>query len=212
MIHSESIQQKSTGDMAARVISDVFNPLTLPLLVFGVAGLTTDASLKFITEILGVTTLLFFIIPFLAAVTITKVKRDTTLDFHSRSIRSVLYLISIVSIGLGGFYFFNEIYFETYRVFLVIYLVNLVAALGINFKWKASVHVGSLVTASILLSWLGTFDATGVLPIVIALIIISFLPLLAWARIQLKVHSWFEILLGVVTGFISTSLMILLLV
>lgn len=181
----------------------------MPLLVFGVAALSTDASLKSIAEVMGATTLLFFIIPFVAAIIMLKVIRGDTLDFPSRSVRSVLYFISIVSIGFGGFLLFNEIYSDNYRVILTIYLVNLAIAMGINFKWKASVHMGSAITASVLLSWLGTMEPAGTGALLIAVLIFSFLPILAWARIQLRVHSRFEILLGGLTGLTSTTLMIL---
>ena len=209
MIQSKNIERKPAGDTAARIISDIVNPLTLPLLVFGVAGMASDASLKSITEILGATALLFLFIPLLAAITIVKVNGGATLDFRSRPDRSALYVVSVVSIGLGGLLLFDEIFTKMYRVILIIYLANLVIALGINFKWKASVHVGSAVTASVLLSWLGTFDAAGVWLPFATFIIIIFLPVVAWARIQLRVHSRFEILLGGVTGLISTGVMIL---
>jgi len=93
----------------------------------------------------------------------------------------------------------------------VTYFVNLLIAMGINFKWKASVHVGSAITASVLLIWLATLEGAGFGPFFVALIILLFLPILAWARIQLRVHSRFEILLGGVTGLICTIPSILLL-
>ena len=203
------MQRKLAGDKWARIVSDLLNPLTLPLLVFGVAGLTTHTPFKSIAELLAASTLLFFIIPFLAAVIVMKINRGTTSDFRSRPARNGLYLISCLSVGLGGLLFFSEIYSGIYRVILVTYFVNLLIAMGINFKWKVSVHVGSAITASVLLFWLATLDGAGIVPFVVALIILVFLPILAWARIQLRVHSRFEILLGGLMGLSSTTLMIL---
>lgn len=200
------------GVKGARRVSDMLNPLTLPLLVFGVAGLTSNAPLRSIAEVMAASMLLFFIIPFLAAVVVMKIKPETTFDFQSRLSRNGLYLISCLSVGLGGLLFFSDIYSGPFRVILVTYFVNLLIAMTINFKWKASVHVGSAITASVLLSWLSTLKGAGFLPLFFALIILGFLPFLAWARIQLRVHSWFEILLGGLSGFISTILIILLLV
>jgi len=211
MNYLKSMQRRLAGDEGARIVSDLLNPLSLPLLVFGVAGLTTNASFRSIAEVMAASTLLFFIIPFLAAAIVMKVNPGTTSDFQSRSARSGLYLISCLSVGLGGLLFFSEIYSNTYRVILVTYFVNLLIAMGINFKWKASVHVGSAITASVLLIWLATLDGAGFGPFFVALIILVFLPILAWARIQLRVHSRFEILLGGVTGLICTIPSILLL-
>jgi hypothetical protein len=212
MNHLKSMQRKLASDKWARIVSDLLNPLTLPLLVFGVAGLTTQAPLKSIAELMAASTLLFFIIPFLAAVIVMKINRGTTSDFRSRPARNGLYLISCLSVGLGGLLFFSEIYSGIYRVILVTYFVNLLIAMGINFKWKVSVHVGSAITASVLLFWLATLDGAGIVPFFVALIILVFLPILAWARIQLRVHSRFEIMLGGLMGLTSTTLMISLLV
>lgn len=205
----KSVQRKLAGDEWARIVSDLLNPLTLPLLVFGVAGIATNESVWSIVELLAASAFLFFIIPFLAAVVVIKIKRGTTTDFHSRPSRYGLYLTSCLSVGLGGLLLFSDIYSGTFRVILVTYLVNLLLAMAINFRWKASVHVGSAITASVLLSWLSTLEGAGYLPLFLALLILGLLPLLAWARIQLRVHSRFEILLGGLTGLTSTTLMIL---
>lgn len=205
----KSVQRKLAGDEWARIVSDLLNPLTLPLLVFGVAGIATNESVWSIVELLAASAFLFFIIPFLAAVVVIKIKRGTTTDFHSRPSRYGLYLTSCLSVGLGGLLLFSDIYSGTFRVILVTYLVNLLLAMAINFRWKASVHVGSAITASVLLSWLSTLEGAGYLPLFLALLILGLLPLLAWARIQLRVHSQFEILLGGLTGLTSTTLMIL---
>lgn len=205
------MQQKWAGDDGARIVSDVLNPLTLPLVVFGVAGFTIDAPIRSIAEVLAASALLFFIIPFAAAAIVMKANRGTTSDFRSRSVRNGLYFISCLSVGLGGLLLFDEIYSDTYRIILVTYFVNLLIAMGINFKWKVSVHVGSATTASVLLFWLATMDGAGIGAFLTALILLVLLPILAWARIQLKVHSRFEIMLGGLMGLISTTLVILML-
>lgn len=72
-------------------------------------------------------------------------------DFRSRPARTGLYVISCLSVGLGVL-FFSEIYSDTYSVIPATYFVNLLIVMGIIFKWKASVDVGSSITSSVLLN------------------------------------------------------------
>jgi len=211
MIHLKGIESESVSFLPARILSDILNPLTLPLLVFGMAGWTTKDSFEKIIEIIGVSTLLFFVIPSLVAITIIKNGFGENYDFQSQTIRAFLYIISILSIGLGGFFVFSKIYAKIYGVILTIYLINLTVAFIINFKWKISVHVGSMVTAAVLLVWLTYLNSFPAWPILIAFIITCLTPIMAWARFQLQVHSWHEIFLGAATGFIVTVTMIFIL-
>jgi hypothetical protein len=211
MIQLKSIENASVYSLRARIVSDILNPLTLPLLVFGVAGWVTGQSVNNILEILGVSALLFFVLPALSALAISKFGGERSFDFHSRTSRTALYLTSILSIGLGGLIIFNEIYTNIYGLILMIYLVNLMTAFVLNFKMKVSVHVGSVVAASVLLSWLAFSNLQTVWPSLIAVVMLGLVPLVAWSRFQLNVHSWFEILWGGIMGFTMTILMILLL-
>lgn len=210
MIHSKSIERKSARDLTARIISDLLNPLILPLLVFGMAGLAMGSSTESILKILGITALLFLLIPLTAAAFIMKLKAGSTLDFHDRKVRMVLYLVSILSIGAGGMVFFKESYHGVYSILLITYLVNLILAFLLNLKWKVSVHVGSAVTASVMLSWIGSIATVVFWPAFLAIMVISLIPLLVWARLHLGVHSWFEINMGAFTGLVSTLIMLLL--
>lgn len=195
--------------MTARFVSDLLNPLTLPVLVFGIAGLTTDASVKDLAGILGISTVLFIIIPAFTATVMIKFGQGNNFDFHFRTNRIGLYLISILSVGLGGLFIFNEIYTHLYAVILTIYLINLTVAFLLNFKMKVSVHVGSVVTASVLLSWLVLLNLHTIWLSLMAVAMVSLIPLISWSRFQLNVHSWFEIVLGGIMGFTITILMLL---
>lgn len=211
MIHSKSIEKKSARDLAVRFLSDLLNPLTLPLLVFGMAGLAMSFSIESILKILGITALLFLLIPLSAAIFIIKFKKGHTLDFHDRSLRQVLYMASIISVGAGGMVFFNELYAGIYNILFITYLVNLILAILLNFKWKVSVHVGSALTASVLLSWLGSIATITLWPAILAVSIFILIPLLIGARLYLNVHNWFEVSLGVFVGFFSTVFVLLIL-
>ncbi|NBC66023.1 MAG: hypothetical protein GVY07_10265 [Bacteroidetes bacterium] len=206
MIQSKTFVEKSNKDLFARIISDFLNPLTLPLLVFGMASLVMNASSRRVIEVLGSTAFLFLFIPLISAIFIKELKNGRTLDFHERTIRINLYLVSLLSVGVGGLIFFDEIFTSTYSILLITYLLNLSVAFLVNFLWKASVHVGSAVTAVVMLSWLASIRTQTFWPAVAAILLISLIPFLAWSRLRLEVHNGFEIVLGAVSGLLSTIL------
>ncbi|MCG2589258.1 hypothetical protein [Rhodohalobacter sulfatireducens] len=206
MIQSKTFVEKSTRDLFARIISDFLNPLTLPLLVFGMASLVMNASNRRVIEVMGSTAFLFLFIPLLSAIFIKELKNGRTLDFHERALRTNLYLVSLLSVGVGGLIFFDEIFTSTYSILLITYLLNLSVAFLVNFLWKASVHVGSAVTAAVMLSWLASTGTQTFWPAVAATLLTSLIPFLAWSRLHPEVHNGFEIVLGAVSGLISTIL------
>lgn len=211
MIQPKIFVEKSNRDLLARIISDLLNPLALPLLVFGMASLVMNASNQRVIEVLGSTALVFLFIPLLSAIFIKELKNGRTIDFKERTLRTNLYLVSLLSVGVGGLIFFNDIFTSTYSILLITYLLNLSVAFLVNFKWKASVHVGSAVTALVLLSWLGSADTLIYWPEIATSLLISMIPLLVWSRLYLGVHNWFEIVLGAILGFLSTTLALLVL-
>lgn len=208
MIQSKTISENSTKTLLARLISDLLNPLTLPVLVFGIAGTTLETSSLEILKLVGITFLLFVIIPVTTAVLLKRYEGIKSLDFHKRSIRTKLYLISIISVGAGGFVFFKGVYTGVYDIFLTTYMTILTLAFLLNFKWKVSVHVGSVVTAIVMLIWIGSAAPGATWPGTVAVILMILIPFLVWSRIQLKVHTWFEILIGGIAG-IAPALIIL---
>ena len=199
--------QRSNVDRWARVISDILNPLVLPVLVFGVAGMCMNGSTSQMLLLTGVSGVLFLIIPLSVALIMRQSNKFQTLDFKERTCRNWLYLSSVFSV-LAGYLIFDEIFVGTPEVLMLIYLFNLIIAFLLNMKWKISVHTGSMVTAIILLGWIQWMAKNTLIPGKVSAVLLLMLPFVIWSRLHLKVHSRFEVLLGGMVSLISTLMLL----
>jgi len=204
-MQSQSVHQSHNSDIAARLISDLINPLILPVLVFAAAGIALNHSAQEILEVVGVSSLLFFAIPFSTAILILRHNPEKTLDFHDRTIRAFLYLVTIFFGGIGGLLIFDEQFTGIHKILFLTYMINLSTAFLVNFKWKLSVHIGSVVTAVLLLLWLSSIAEYYMIPMVFAALLSVLSPFIVWSRMYLEVHNWFELKLGSITAFLVTS-------
>ncbi|WP_103665019.1 hypothetical protein [Gracilimonas amylolytica] len=199
--------QRSNVNQCARVISDILNPLVLPVLVFGVAGMSISGSTSQMLLLTGVSAVFFLIIPLSMALIMRQSNKFQTLDFKGRTSRNWLYLSSVLSV-LAGYLIFEEIFVGAPEVLMLIYLFNLIIAFLLNLKWKISVHTGSMVTAIILLGWIQWMAQNTFIPGMVSAVLLLMLPFVIWSRLHLKVHSRFEVILGGMVSLISTLMLL----
>lgn len=147
-------------------------------------------------------------IPLLGVFIILKWSASGSVDFDKRGSRHVLYLIAIASYSAGAWLVWVLNLPEVYLVIVFTYLINLIAAFILNLRWKVSVHVGSLFSSIVLLSWIGLANDIRLLPIVVGLIFFLISPLIFWARRKLNVHTPRQLFLGAATGTV-VSLVVL---
>jgi hypothetical protein len=100
--------------------------------------------------------------------------------------RYVPFLISLV-ILISVWYYLRESYPDLSAKILQIFILNTIAFF-VTFKEKVSLHVYGLISLSIL--WFPTFGAS----------IILFLPLVVFARMELKAHTNFQLMAGGILG------------
>ncbi|MEX2604672.1 MAG: hypothetical protein WD361_10735 [Gracilimonas sp.] len=193
---------------SARFISDIFNPLALPVLVYAMAGISMGHPPYEILKVGIITLNLFFVIPLFTALSGIKLNFGKSLDFNARTGRIYLYLISIVSVGFGGIYIFRDQLSGLYNTITLIYLTNLSIAFIANLRWKVSVHLGSVIIASTLLFWLSIYSDSTYLLAICAFSLLAISPFVLWARLKLKVHNMNELVFGAILGLMTTVIAI----
>jgi membrane-associated phospholipid phosphatase len=180
----------------ARLISNVFNPFCITVVIIVLLSFknaeTTSEALKWTAISLAIS-----VLPVLVAVAwlVRQKKLDAFYD-NTRKQRYGVYVLSSVlgAIGCGLMWGLNAP--ELLAVTFTIGFAELVVFMGINFYWKISLHMAFVAGAATILCLVYG---------VVAVWTLVFLPMVAWARIQLKQHS----LTQVTTGAILAAVIVL---
>lgn len=207
---SVSVRRRFRENGLARLISDLLNPLFLPPVVLGLVSWLLHLSGPAIGWIVGTSLIFYSIIPFLATFYLLSRNHIRSLDLPQRKSRSRLFVISIVS-SFAAFLCISLMSYVTGPVPSIIaltFLINLLAGFLINLTWKISIHTAALASAGAIFLF---FSQTGVTTLstsnIFSLtILLVLLPLMIWARLQLRVHSMAELFGGALSGFALTIL------
>lgn len=194
---------KTKRDKLARFISTLFVPPSFTIIVFTIFAFSLESELyKSVVTIL-VAFLLGFAAQIILFVVLRKKGKIVDLDASVKEERSIPFLISV------GFYLVGLIILIIFEVniitiaFWFCYVSNTLFTIVINKYWKISAH--AMGAAGPLAAITYVF---GPIALVFSIIVL----LVGWARIHLKVHSFFQILAGILFAFASTYLQILLVV
>jgi len=191
---------QNTTDKFARIISTLFVPPSFTIIVF------TIFAFKLETEPLQQVVTIFtaFIFGFAAQIILFVVFRKrgkiVDLDASDKEERSVPFLISV------GFYLLGLIILIIFKVniitiaFWFCYISNTLITIVINRYWKISAH--AMGAAGPLAAITYVFGP-------IALVFSAIVLLVGWSRIQLKVHSFLQVIVGIIFAFASAYIQIL---
>jgi len=190
-------------DKLARLISTVFVPPSFTLIIFALFAfhLETEPTQRYVTILVA---LLFgFISPIVLFLYYRKKGKIIDLDATIKEERTIPMSISVIFfiIGLLVLIAFNVNIVSI--AFWFCYISNTLITIIINKNWKISAH---------------TMGAAGPLAAVtfvfgpIALVFSVIVVLVGWSRIQLKCHSFAQVMTGGIFAFISTYLQIYLIV
>ncbi len=168
---------------ALPIISRWISRLSHPVLMFPLAIVLLFIAFDAAAQ-LGVVLLLSFALPFSIFLLMLKAKRVSDFDISNRKQRYPIYLASLIGMVLALAYLYatgGQIFFEYLRLLLMA-----IAIVVVNFKIKVSIHTALILTLSILL-----WTSFGVSPLILILPFV-----VALSRIQLKRHSWMEVVLA----------------
>jgi membrane-associated phospholipid phosphatase len=176
-------------ERTARLISGILNPFLISAVVIVLLSFKDSPSTVDALKWAGIS-LVISVLPVLAIVAwlVRRNKIDAFYD-NTRQQRYTVYILASVLgvIGCGLMWGLKapELLVATFTVGFA----ELVVFMGINFYWKISLHMAFIAGAVTLLCLVYG---------VVAVWTLLFLPLVAWARIQLKQHSIAQVTIGAV--------------
>ena len=179
---------KNTLNKLARFISTLFVPPSFTIIVFTLFAFIFESEILQRIIVILVAFIFGFIAQIILFLVFRKRGRIVDLDASVKEERTTPFLISI------GFYFIGLIILIVAHVnilsiaFWFCYLSNTFFTILINKHWKISAH--AMGAAGPLAAVTYAFG-----PLVLAFIIL--VAMIAWSRIQLKVHTFPQVLIGI---------------
>ena len=206
-----SNRHESYITLASRFISDTFNPLVLPPVLFALSLYLTGYEHHQVLNIFLIALVFFTIIPIAIIYYFKSRNYIQNFDISDLSERRRPFVVIIFSYSLGLLAFIT--WFGSGHllpVYLTLcYIINAVVGLLITTKWKISIHSAGIASFSSALFFLHNFRIIhddffiGQIFIWLSFILI---PIIMWARIHLEEHTFAQTLAGALIGFTITYL------
>ncbi len=203
----------------ATIISAVFNPLILPVVVFGYASARLESTTSGFLMVNTVGLLFFVLIPFLILVSLKRSKSVDSMDVSVREERHRPFMYGLLSMG-AGLVCFQYLPLQNGLIYIILCMIsinNTTVAAVINLKWKISVHAMAMSTTATVLYFLSgpvALGWPGGTTISFLLIIGLFLTIMIvqWSRVKLEMHTPSQVVAGTLLAIILTSVQLTLLV
>jgi membrane-associated phospholipid phosphatase len=196
----------------ARLVSTVFNPLWLPLAVFGYAALRLESDPVQILWVLTIGSVFFVLIPWIILLQLKSQRKIDSIDVRDRVSRNLPYTYGLLSMGCGliAFQYAPLNHNMIYIVLSIISINNTMIAALINLQWKISVHAMGMGTACTVLFFLsGSFPlqwpAFELEPVIFISLCAVILITVQYSRVKLQFHTPSQVIAG---GILSTILTI----
>ncbi len=190
-------------DKLARIISTVFVPPSFTIIIFTIFTfyLEIDFTKKLVTMLVAF--IFGFVSPIVLFLHYRKKGKIVDIDASIKEERTLPMSISVIFF-IVGFVFLIIFNVNIISIaFWFCYISNTLVTIFINEKWKISAH---------------TMGAAGPLAAVtflfgpIMLVFLAIVVLVGWSRIQLKCHTFGQVMAGGIFAFISTYIQIYLIV
>ena len=204
-----NIADRFAEEGAARLISDLGNPLLMPPALFLTTCLLLGQSLFATLQVTGIAVICYSLIPFLLTLFMFRRGIIHSLDLPLRKTRTILYTFSIVSAAIASLVIYQLISTLHFFIFVLslVVLANLTISFLLNLRWKVSVHSASVAVAGIIyyLMFLWGITEYQTITLILSLIhLLLLLPVMMWARYHLSVHSLTELFGGAIAGILLT--------
>jgi len=191
--------KKHLSDKIARIISTLFVPPSLTILIFTFFAVNLEnlLSKKIVTILVA---LVFgFSLQIILFVFFRNKGKLANLDATIKEERTIPFLISVVFYVIGFLILLIVKVNILSIAFWFCYISNTLIVVLINKYWKISVHsIGASGALAALIFITGPIG-----------LLLSFLVLLiGWSRIKLKCHNFNQVTAGILFGFISTYVQI----
>lgn len=190
-------------DKLARIVSTVFVPPSFTIIIFTIFAFYLETDFTKILVTILVALIFGFISPIVLFLQYRKRGKIVDIDASIKEERTVPMSISLI------FYIIGLIFLLVYKVniisiaFWFCYISNTLLAITINKKWKISAHTMGASGPIAALTFV--FGPVSLIYLVISVLV-------GWSRIQLKCHSFGQVMAGGIFAFISTYFQIYLIV
>ena len=190
-------------DKLARIVSTVFVPPSFTIIIFIIFALYLETDFTKILVTMLVALIFGFISPIVLFLHYRKRGKIVDIDASIKEERTVPMSISLIFFTMGF------IFLLLYKVniismaFWFCYISNTLIAILINKKWKISAHTMGASGPIAALTFV--FGPVSLIYLVISIFV-------GWSRIQLKCHSFGQVMAGGIFAFISTYFQIYLIV
>lgn len=188
---------KNSSYKTARILSTLFVPPSLMLFSFSFLGLQFEPSLDKIMLVVGSAFLFTFFLPIVFFVIMLKKKKIVNQDAEFKKERTIPFLFGL-SLLLTGYFLLR--YYEIQPLTLAFwfcYISNTAAIILINKIWKISIHALGIAVPLAMFLFIGSWI---IYPLVILLFFVG------WSRINLKCHTFAQVIAGAFFGFLSAYL------
>jgi len=205
------LRNKSPELIWARLVSDIFNPLILPPVLFGVSFWSMGLPYTSILNILIIAVVFFTLVPLGIIYTFRSMKFIQNFDISERKERIKPFIVIIGSYVAGLVIFIllhpQPNYLPVY--FTSCYIINAIAGSAITTRWKISIHSAGIASFSAIIIYL--FEANlmahnFIFDRVLVWSSLIIIPIIMWGRIKLHLHTTSQTIAGAVIGFIITYL------
>jgi len=195
--NSETAAKNSGSTKTARILSTLFIPPTLTLFSFSYLGLQFESSLNKMILVVVSTLLFTFLLPIGFFLIMLKKKRIVNQDAEMKEERTVPFLFGLSLLLIGYFLLrFNNVQPLTLALWFS-YGTNMAVVILINKYWKISIHALGVAAPLAMFVFIGNWIA---FPLLLILFLVG------WSRINLKCHTFTQVIAGAFFGFLSTSL------
>lgn len=199
----------------ARIVSTIFSPLILPLVLFTYAAVRLEhtASERFFVIIIGC--LFFVLIPWIILLWMKRMEQIDSIDVTDRTARYRPFMYALMSMALGFIAFsyapvHNSI---VYMFFAIIALNNTSIASLINLKWKISIHAMSMGATCVMIFFLSgsnpvLWPGLSIGSVILIAAFTMLMIMVQTSRVILGHHTPAQVIAGTILSVILTVLQI----
>jgi len=182
-----------TENSFAKIISSITHPPLISIPTFVILNYFLIGPDNFVVSTL-ICLIFGAFLPILTSLILIK-KMDTDLDITDRTKRTLPLLLAICSYFFGSLVLYIVNTPAIITALMLIYGLNTLIILIINFYWKISIHAMGIAGPTAAFAY--TFGIPGLL---IAVII----PFVMWSRVKLNKHTVSQVIAGTILGLFLT--------
>lgn len=194
------------GDLIARLVSHVFNPVVIPIATTAVVMALLGGDQDDMVAAFLFIGLAFSIIPALDVLWMVSRGFASSVELADPNERREPLSLAI-GLGLLGLLFYSLLdnAIDLVSILALTYIGNLAVVLVITLFWKISIHAtGVAGMLAVTLYFIGPFFRLTI-PfegMLIAVLVLA-VPLVMWARVRLDAHTPAQVIVGALLGFVG---------